>query len=66
MSQQELDAMKLMEKSALVALATKAGPMLPILHGKDKDLPKTPPVFDEKIMLERNAAIKAKRNSKGL
>ena len=58
-SQQEIPpaAMEEMQRSALAAIAIKAGPRLPIVRGKDKGLPKAPPVFDLDELRRRNANV---------
>jgi hypothetical protein len=54
-------AMDAMQKSAMQAIAAKAGPTLPIIQGKDKALPKTPPIFDENELRQRNAEVLKRR-----
>ena len=61
MPQEAFDAM---QKSAMAEIAVKAGPRLPILQGKDRGLPKTPPVFDIEVMRQRNAEVLARRQNR--
>ena len=49
------EAFEQMQKSALAAIAVKAGPRVPIIHGKDKGLPKAAPIFDLDELRKRNA-----------
>jgi hypothetical protein len=49
--------MEAMRQSALAEIQVKAGPRLPVMQGKDKGLPKTPPVFDENVLQERNKTL---------
>jgi hypothetical protein len=54
-----------MQRSALQGIKEKAGPLLPIMRGRDPGLPKAPPVFDLDKMREKNIASLRKRVTKG-
>jgi hypothetical protein len=50
------EAFEAMQASAVAAIAAKAGSRLPIVQGRDRGLPKAPPVFDIEEMKKRNEA----------
>lgn len=55
------EALSAMQDSAVAAIAAKAGSRLPITRGRDKNLPRTPPMFDFEELRKRNEAILDKR-----
>lgn len=55
------EAMLAMQASAISAISTKAGPRLPVIKGRDKGLPKTPPTFDLDELRRRNADVSRRR-----
>jgi len=57
-------AAEAMEKAALAEIRTKGAGRIPIIQGRDKGLPKAPPVFDLDKLRERNGTVaKAFRNT---
>jgi hypothetical protein len=50
-----------MQRAALVGIAAKAGPRLPIMSGPDRGLPKTLPTFDMEELKRRNIDVLKKR-----
>lgn len=52
-----------MQRSAMGAIAAKAGHRLPIIVGKDPGLPKMAPVFDFAELRKRNMEVAKGRNS---
>jgi len=60
------EAMQAMQNSALQQIAVKAGPTLPIQRGRDKGLPKAPPIFDEETMRQRNEEARARIEARRL
>jgi hypothetical protein len=63
------EANRAMQNSALQQIAVKAGPTLPIQKGRDRGLPKAPPIFDEETMRQRNEEARARieaRRMKGV
>ena len=62
------EAQEAMQRSAMQAIAAKAGSRLPIMRGKDPGLPKAKPVFDLNELRNKNIdALKAKlRGASGL
>jgi hypothetical protein len=59
------EATAAMESSALSALATKAGPALPIMRGRDPGLPQAKPIFDIDELRSRNLDLLKTRVLKG-
>jgi hypothetical protein len=57
------DASAAMQRSALAGIASKAGPTLPVMRGRDLGLPTAQPVFDIDEMKRRNAEIMNRRRS---
>ena len=55
------EAMAAMQKSAVEAIAAKAGSRIPVMKGKDPGLPKAMPIFDLDAMRQKNADIVRKR-----
>lgn len=53
-------ALEAMTKSAMSEIQAKAGTRLPIVRGRDRGLPKTPPAFDPDVMAQRSREAKAR------
>lgn len=58
------EAAEAMERAALAEIQAKGAGRIPIVRGRDKGLPKTPPVFDLDTMRAHNADV-AKAFAKG-
>lgn len=58
------EAAEAMQRSALTEIAAKAGRRIPIVRGRDKGLPKAPPILDVEAMRAKNEAT-AVRLTKG-
>lgn len=59
------EAQEAMQRSAMQAIAAKAGSRLPILRGGDPGLPKAKPVFDIDSLRNKNIEVLKKRLLKG-
>ena len=59
------EAQEAMQRSALQAIATKAGGRLPIMRGRDPGLPKAKPVFDLNELRNKNMDTLKRKLTKG-
>lgn len=50
-----VEAMTAMQNSVMREIAVKAGNRLPVTKGRDRGLPKAPPVFDLEALRAKNA-----------
>lgn len=50
-----------MQQAAVAAIAARAGNRLPVMQGRDPDLPKVAPIFDLDEMRRKNAEVSVRR-----
>jgi hypothetical protein len=56
-----------MQSSAIEGIRAKASPnFLPVMAGRDRGLPKAPPVFDEEALRAKNLEARIRLAKKGL